>query len=191
MLTSLKNKFISLLQLILVLVYIIFEELIWEGIAKPIYAFIHALRILQNIEKKLHKMNAYVILVLFVIMLVSVETLGIYAGILFVSGQVIWGLFIYLTKIPIAAFTFWMFRVTEDKLMRFKWFKWVYTKIMQGIDWLKSLQIYKDTIVGLKNFKETVKRVKNKIKNTYFKEESPLIKRLKKHYRSIKDLLDR
>ena len=34
MLTAIKNKFTSLLQLILVIIYIIFEELIWEGCGK-------------------------------------------------------------------------------------------------------------------------------------------------------------
>jgi hypothetical protein len=96
-----------------------------------------------------------------------------------------------LTKIPIAAFTFWLFRVTEDKLMQFGWFKWIYDLIMRGIDWLKSLQIYKDTMLRLKKGKEALKRLKNKIKEKYFKEESPLMKRLKKHYRNLKESLDK
>lgn len=133
MLETLKNKFISLLQLLLVITFIIFEELIWEGIAKPIYEAIHSLKILQKIETKLQHINAYVILVIFVLLLATVEIFGIYAGILFVSGQVLLGLSLYLSKIPIAAFTFWLFRVTEDKLMQFRWFKWLYEKMMAGI----------------------------------------------------------
>ena len=50
MLSAIKNRFILLLQLFLVMIYIIFEELIWEGIAKPIYETIHALKILQKLE---------------------------------------------------------------------------------------------------------------------------------------------
>jgi len=68
MLTVIKNKFISLLQLILVMLFIIFEELIWEGVAKPIYEAIHSLKILQKIEAKLQHINAYVILVIFVVL---------------------------------------------------------------------------------------------------------------------------
>lgn len=191
MVLKIKNRIISLLQLLLVLTYIIFEELIWEGIAKPIYTFIHSLKILQKIEEKLHSVNAYVILVLFVVMLASVETLGIYAGVLFVSGQVLLGLSVYLTKIPIAAFTFWMFRVTEDKLMKFGWFKWIYEKIMQAIDWLKLLQVYKDTMYRLKNVKEIFKQWKNAIKERYFKNESPFVQRMKKFYQTIKGFLDK
>jgi membrane-bound ClpP family serine protease len=191
MVLKIKNRIISLLQLLLVLIYIIFEELIWEGIAKPIYEAVHSLKVLQKIELKLQKVNPAVILVLFVVLLAVVETFGIYAGMLFMSGQMILGLSLYLTKIPIAAFTFWLFRVTEDKLMQFGWFKWIYDLIMRGIDWLKSLQIYKDTMLRLKKGKEALKRLKNKIKEKYFKEESPLMKRLKKHYRNLKESLDK
>jgi len=191
MVLKIKNRIISLLQLLLVLIYIIFEELIWEGIAKPIYDAVHSLKVLQKIELKLQKVNPFVILVLFVALLAVVETFGIYAGMLFLSGHILLGLSLYLTKIPIAAFTFWLFRVTEDKLMQFGWFKWIYEYIMQGIDWLKSLQIYKDTMVRLKKLKEILKRLKNRIKERYFKEESPLMKRLKKHYRNLKESLDR
>ena len=191
MVLKIRNRIISLLQLLLVLIYIIFEELIWEGIAKPIYEAVHSLKVLQKIELKLQKVNPAVILVLFVMLLAVVETFGIYAGMLFMSGQMILGLSLYLTKIPIAAFTFWLFRVSEDKLMQFAWFKWIYDLIMRGIDWLKSLQIYKDTMLRLKKMKEALKRFKERIKEKYFKEESPLMQRLKKYYRNLKESLDK
>ncbi len=191
MVLKIKNRLISLLQLLLVLIYIIFEELIWEGIAKPIYDAVHSLKILQKIELKLQNVNATLILVIFVILLAMVETLGIYAGILFVSGKPFLGASLYLTKIPIAAFTFWLFRVTEEKLMQFDWFKWIYDLMMQWIDWLKSLQIYQDTMVRLKKFKESIKKFKNRIKEKYFKEESSFMKTLKKHYKNIKESLDK
>ncbi len=189
MLSTIKHKFISLLQLILVLIYIVFEELIWEGIARPIYVFIHSLKILHKVEETLHAVNAYVILVLFVVLLGLVEALGIYAGILFISGQALLGMSLYITKIPIAAFTFWMFRITEDKLMQFGWFKWIYDWIMKGIDWLRSLEIYQSTMQHIKvtkaNVKQTIKRVKEK----YFIKESPFVTRIKHLYQTIKDSL--
>ena len=182
MLTTIKNKLISLLQLILVIIYIIFEELIWEGVAKPIYEAIHSLKILQKVEAKLQYVNPSIILIIFVVLLLVVETFGIYAGMLFVSGQVLLGLGLYLSKIPIAAFTFWLFRVTEDKLMTFGWFKWLYEKMMVGIAWLKSREMYIKTMERLKTIKVFVKNWKKK----YFAKESPFISRLKKLYQSVK-----
>ena len=187
MLSTIKHKLISLFQLILVMIYIVFEELIWEGIAHPIYTFVHSLKILQKVEEKLHEVNRYVILVLFVVMLAVVEALGLYAGYLFVSGQVAVGLSIYLTKIPIAAFTFWMFRITEDKLMKFGWFKWIYDYVMRFIDWLKSSDIYVATMAKLKNVKAKIKIFRLKL----FSKESRFVRKIKRLYVTIKTSLSK
>ena len=189
MLSLIKNKFISLFQLLLVITYIIFEELIWEGIANPIYKAIHGLKILQQIETKLEKVNAHVILGIFVILLVIVEAAGIYAGMLFVSGQVLIGLVLYISKIPIAAFTFWLFRITEDKLMQFGWFKWLYDKLMAGIDWLKSREMYIKTMERLKIVKERIKQVSRAFKEKYFSKKSPFMEKIKHLYKSVKGSL--
>jgi len=186
MLTVIKNKFISLFQLILVMIYIIFEELIWEGIAKPIYELIHSLEILQTLEAKLQHMNAYVILVIFVVLLATVETFGIYAGMLFVSGQILLGLALYISKIPIAAFTFWLFRASEEKLMQFGWFKWLYEKMMAGITWLKSRDMYMETMEQLKRIKQRLKKSGKALKAKYFAKESPFMTKVEHLYKMIK-----
>ena len=189
MLTTIKNKFISLLQLILVIIYIIFEELIWEGVAKPIYEAIHSLKILQKVEAKLQHVNPSIILVIFVLLLSVVEAFGIYAGMLFLSGQVLLGLSLYLSKIPIAAFTFWLFRVTEDKLMTFGWFKWLYDKMMIAIKWLKSREMYGKTMERLKLVKAGLKKSIKSFKEKYFSQESSFMRKVKSLYRTIKDSL--
>ncbi len=186
MLHAIKNRLISLLQLLLVILYVIFEELIWEGVAKPIYEFIHSLKMLQKVERKLQSVNASVILVIFLLLLIVVEAFGIYAGMLFVSGQVLLGLTLYIAKIPIAAFTFWLFRVTEDKLMEFNWFKWLYELIMKGIAWLKSLEIYIKGMKRLVIIKSDVKATVKTLKERYFSKESPFITKLKYLYKTIK-----
>jgi hypothetical protein len=187
MLSTIKYKFISLLQLILVLIYIIFEEIIWEGIAYPVYQYVHSLKILQKVENALHDVNRYVILVIFVVMLASVEAFGLYAGYLFVSGNVLLGLSIYLGKIPVAAFTFWMFRITEDKLMQFAWFKWLYECVIQFINWLRALDIYIETMKKIKVFKRKLKVFKLK----YFSKESAFVTKVKHLYRTIKTSLSK
>jgi len=186
MLSIIKNKLTSLLQLILVIIYILFEELIWEGIAKPIYEAIHSLKILQKIEHKLQQVNASAILVIFVVLLSIVEAFGIYAGMLFVSGQVALGLALYISKIPIAAFTFWLFRVTEDKLMTFAWFKWLYTKLLAIIDWLKTREVYVKTMERLGTVKVTLKQMVQTFKEKYFSQKSAFMTKVKNIYKTIK-----
>jgi len=189
MLSIIKYKFISLLQLILVIIFIIFEELIWEGIAKPIYNAIHSLNVLQKIEYKLKNTNRSIVLFIFMLLLVLVEAAGIYAGILFVSGQVFLGLVLYISKIPIAAFTFWLFRVTEDKLMQFVWFKYIYEKIMQAIEWLKSREMYIKTRENLKAFKIHFKEKIKVLKSEYFANQNPFLTKVKNLYATIKATL--
>lgn len=191
MVQKLLRKSITLLQLVLVIVFIVFEEIVWEGIALPVYNWVHSLKALEKVEAWLQGVPAGVILVLFVLMLASVEVLGIYAGVMFVSGHMVTGLMMYAGKIPVAAFTFWMFRVSEEKLMRFGWFRWLYGKIMGIISWLKSLEIYQRTMQRLKKTKERLKAFLKHLKTTYFQKESPFWHRLKRLYRSIKRVLKR
>lgn len=191
MLSAIKDKIITLFQLFLVFTYIIFEEVIWEGIAKPIFTYVHGLKIVQKVEVVLQRSNRYVILSLFLLMFVLVEAAGIYAGILIVSGQVVLALALYISKIPITAFTFWLFRVTEDKLMQFGWFKWLYEKIMAMIDWIKGCEVYIKTLEKAKSLKASIKTWFSALKAKYFAKESPFVTRIKKLYRRIKAALRR
>jgi membrane-bound ClpP family serine protease len=191
MLSLIKNKVILLLQLILVITYIIFEELIWEGIAKPIYVAIHSLKILQRLEAWLQNVNAKVVLFIFVLLLIVVEVAGIYAGILFVSGHVALGLALYISKIPIAAFTFWLFRATEEKLMQFDWFKWLYEQIMKAIDWLKSREMYKKTMERLKSLKKNISEWKKDFITKYFSNKSLFVEKIKRLYKTVKEALSK
>ena len=191
MLSAMIQRLITLLQLIVVMVYIIFEEVIWEGIARPTYAYINGLRVLQRIEMKLDDANPSLILVSFVVLLLIVEAFGLYAGVLFVSGQVVFGAVLYAAKIPVAAFTFWLFRVTEEKLMQFRWFKWFYERIMEGIDWLKSCKIYIEIMDRLKMVKIGIKAWFRSLMLNYFPDESPFVAKIKAFYRAIKEMLRR
>ena len=189
--STIKHKLITLLQFILVIIYIIFEEIIWEEISKPIYEFLHSLKILRRVEAMLHMVNAYVILMIFVVLLAFVEFLGIYAGILFVQGNVWHGLTLYISKIPIAAFTFWVFRITEDKLMQFGWFKWLYNLIMSAVEWFKSKKIYISMMKKIKVLKEEIKAFVKKFKDKYFSNETLFTAKIKKLYKVIKESMDK
>jgi hypothetical protein len=191
MLAAFKRKIILLVQLLLVITFIIFEEVIWEGIARPIYTYVHGLKLLQQIEVKVQQSNPLLVLSVFVILLVMVELFGVYAGVLFISGHLILGTALYLSKVPIAAFTFWLFKVSEEKLMQFGWFRWTYEKIMAIIDWLKSCEVYVETMEKLKSLKAKVKKWFSELKAKYFAKESLFVMRLKKLYQSIKTTLRR
>jgi hypothetical protein len=189
MLSLIKNKFISLLQLLLVITYIVFEDLIWEGIAKPIYEAIHSLQLLKKIENKLQHVNPWIVLFIFLILLGIVESAGIYAGLLFVSGHVGVGLGLYLSKIPVAAFTFWFFRATEDKLMQFGWLKWLYNWLIKSIAWLKSREMYIRTTERFGQIKQNIETWTKEFKLKYLSEGSPFMDKIQYLYHTLKESL--
>jgi hypothetical protein len=160
-----------------VFTYIIFEELVWETIAKPIYEYVHSLKILKRVEALIHKLHRIVLLITFLILFIQVELLGFVAVALIAKGQVYSGVILYLGKIPIGAFTFWLFRISKDKLMTFGWFKAIYDFIMGIIDKIKASEIYRDIKIKSSIIKKYIKtnvlqksrKVKEKIKKIWLR----------------------
>ncbi len=180
-----------LLQLVLVVVFILFEEIVWEEFAKPIYLFIHELQLLQRLQKKLQSVNRYAILILFVLLLVSVESAGVMAGVMAVKGMVLSGMLLYALKIPIAAFTFWLFRVTEKQLLSFEWFDYLYGSVLTLFAWIKSREIYRQTVQSTKRVKLQIKESMKHFKQHYLSGENTLSKRFKRLYRFVKRMIRR
>ncbi len=186
-LQKIAQRLLLIFQFVLVFLFILFEEIIWEGIAKPIYEKIQSLKILQKLKVKISHSNRYVILVLFLVLLLTVEVAGLLAGVFFVQGYILFGLTLYMAKIPIAAFVFWLFKVSKRKLLSFNWFLWAYEKLMDGLAWLKNLDIYKTTVKYMSEFKSKIKKQWKTIKVKYFSKNSRFTEELKSFYSYIKN----
>ena len=181
------GRVLLIFQFILVFFFIIFEEIIWEGIAKPIYNKIESLHITQKLEVKIQNTHRYVVLAVFSTLLLAVEAAGLLAGVFFVQGQIFLGLVLYIAKIPIAAFVFWLFKAGKEKLLSFDWFNWCYKKLMSGLDWLKERKTYQEMMAYMSKIKEKIKAKWKIIKIKYFPEESSFMKELKNFYAYIKN----
>lgn len=174
-------------QFLLVFLFIIFEEIIWEGIAKPIYNKIQSLHILKKLETKVQHTHRYVVLTLFLVLLLGVEAVGLLAGVLFVQGEVLLGLVLYVTRVPITAFVFWLFKVAKEQLLSFSWFKYAYEKLMAGLVWLKEQETYKEMMAYMLATKTKIKDKWKIIKAKYFTEEGSFMKELKGFYTYMKN----
>ncbi len=177
------NKIISTLNhylfTLIVLGYIFYEEFVWERFAQPIVRYVQSLKLLKKLEVYLQGVNGTVILITFVLLFVITEVQGIYAGTLLLRGKVLLWALIYVGKIPIAAFTFWMFKVTKPKLMAFAWFEKAYNVIMGWIDWIKATDTYK-------NIKIKAGEIKSYIKKNYMREGDSTKKKFKRIYTRLK-----
>jgi hypothetical protein len=157
MLKKIIAKITDIVLGLLVTVYIVLEELVWENIAEPIYAFIHGLALLQKAEAFIVTLNRHVVLVLFLALFIQVELLGVFALKLIGTGKVIAGTMLYAGKIPVAAFTFWLFRVSKEKLMSFGWFQQAYDQIIVIIEKIKLSFIHQRIAARLKAVNEWLK----------------------------------
>ncbi len=173
------KKILNIFLIVLVFIYIIFEELIWEKFAKPIITLISNLQLFQNFIPKILALNSYFILIFFVSIFVIVELIGIYAGILFISGHIISAIFIYVLKIPIAAFIFWFFSIVKSKLLEFKWFEVIYNYTILFISKIKNSSIY---IM----IKEKAYMLKKSLKEKIFSTRSVLKSKLISIYKLLK-----
>jgi hypothetical protein len=173
------NTITHYLFTLIVLGYIFYEEIVWVRLAQPIVRYVQSLKLLKRLEVYLQGVNGMVLLIVFVFLFAVTELQGFYAGILLLRGKVLLWLLIYAGKIPIAAFTFWMFGVTKPKLMTFTWFKKAYYLIMRWIDWLKTTDVYK-------NIKTKAGELKSYIKKNYMREGDSTKQKFKRIYTRLK-----
>lgn len=159
MMKTLYRKILNALLTALVLVYLILDELIWERIAEPVYEFIHGLKILHKVEVAIADLNRYTLLILFLSLFAAVEGLGVVAIGLFAQGLIVPAVIIYAGKIPIAAFTFWMFKIAKDKLLTFAWFKFCFEWLLSVLHKIKTSTIYLNIKAKILNIKTWFKNL--------------------------------
>ena len=174
------KKIINIFLTFLVFIYIIFEELIWDRLAKPIFSYISDLELFRNLEPKILSLNSYLILFIFLIPFIIVELLGVYAGILFVSGKILFGILLYLSKIPIAVVIFWFFNITKDILLQFRWLNFIYKNLILIIDKIKNSKIYL-------MIQDKTSMIKDEIKKRFFISKIGLDEKIVEIYKLLKD----
>ena len=180
--TKSKEFAIRLVESVFVIIYIVFEELIWNIFANPIFQYLKSLVVLDSLRNTFLEMNRYILLGNFILILGIAEALGLWSGISILEGDVFSGVVIYSLKIPVAAFTFWLFDLTKDKLLSFQWLKISYDFTMSLIDKLvnSSIHIYIKTKVSIA--RENIKALLNK----YLGEEG-FFSSIRAHYAFFKD----
>ena len=169
---------------IIIVGYILFEELVWERFAQPIIRFINRLKILQKTSEYLQTVNSKIILVLFILLFITVELQGLYAASLFVQGKVIHGVLVYAGKIPVSAFTFWLFRAVKTKLMEFIWFERAYIYIILFIEKITHSLTYLD-------IKSKIAPIKQYFKAKVFNGKGVFKKKVQTMYAKLRVMLNK
>ena len=182
MLLKILKKLLHYLLTVLIIGYIIFEELVWERLAQPIIRFFSRLKLLQKLSAYLQTIDSKLILLLFVGLFLIVEFQGLYAASLFFQGKIIHGVLIYAGKVPISAFTFWLFRNVKPKLMEFIWFERAYIYVTMLIDKITHSQTYLD-------IKEKTAPIKHYIKQKMASNQGSFKPKIEALYLKLRTLL--
>ena len=138
---------------------LIIEEWLWEILTWLGRYTSHILK-LERFENWLKNAPRYVALIAFLIPVLIVTPLNIWALSCFANGRIIRGLVIELFAKLFATLLFArVFALTKTHLLSFKWFAVVYLKITSWLNWAHAL-IHKTKIYQLSQaFKSRVKLV--------------------------------
>lgn len=171
------KKLFDYLLFFLILLYIVFEEIVWEKIAKPLFTLLFKIPFFQDFEYRIQSLNRYVTLIIFLSFFILVELLGVYSDIVFVQREIALAIFIYLLKIPLAILILWFFDINKEKLLSFYFMDVLYEimiKIKIKITQSKAYKTVNEKIISLKNsisklFNFEGENFKDKIVNIYNK----------------------
>ena len=157
---------IGVIETTLVILYLVYEELIYETIGRPLVEYYKSLKVLERFQLFLERSPSFVLLVIFLIAFVVAEALGFLSLPLILMGPpfMILGFIIYALKVPIAAFAFWIFKENKEKLMEYRIINYIYTKLMYYVDKLKDTNVYKRVKVRVEKYKEILKNKKGFMK---------------------------
>lgn len=150
------NIFTKSIIYILIIVFIVLEEVIWKNILKYIYEPFSIYNPVLKLTRKIHNIKSrYLILLIFIFPFVLEEVFGLLSLYMLGLGYIKFGILIYILKILFMLPAAVIFKISKEKLLTF----FFINKIYQLIIFLKSLKIYLD-------IKNEIKKYKIIIKNT-------------------------
>lgn len=182
MLPKLINTFIlKPLESVLVIGYLLFEEIIWDLFAKPLISYLKSLAILDRLKQTFLTMNRYLLVTFFLLIFVIAEYMGVLSLITIAQQQLLLGISIYALKIPIAAFTFWLFDLTKPQLMTFPWLKVTYETLLYWIDRIVQSNIYKTIKYKVMVIKQQLRELREALllRNAFVKHMQSIYQSLK------------
>lgn len=130
----------------LVILYILFEELIYNAVILPVGERIKALQVIQRLNALLSRFGRYAILLTFVLLFVLSEGLGAAALVMLAQGLVLIGVSLYAIKTLLGIYAFVILHHHKETLFSFGWFAYIYDKVVVALDAIKSSNAYQDVV---------------------------------------------
>jgi hypothetical protein len=155
------KKVFNFLFFALALIWILFEEIFWNNIAR-FTGWLAQFRIVSRLETVIKRQNRVVALTLFLVPVGILFPFKFYAAYLIAAGLVSRGLMvIVIAKMTSTFFLTRLFILNKEKLMTFKSFAVVYSWILKCRQWvhdrLNTIAVWVKTKEIIKDFKDKIK----------------------------------
>jgi len=172
------KKFVNFILYVLLFVYFVFEELVWNRMIAPLYEGIKQFKIIEIFLDFISKQNEYIVLFVFLLSFIPAEWLGYKAAEIFATGKFLLAILVYSLKVPIGIIAFAVLKREKEKLFKFGWFKAIYEFIEDVIDYIKDTEKYKNMKSKFNDLKNEFKKLSRE--RSYFK------KKVKRIYQKVK-----
>jgi hypothetical protein len=170
-----KSRVKQLIINILVIFFILFEEILWRKIAEPIFNEIKLLQITQRIKEKLEKVeNEYSILILFFIPFIVMELFAYAAGLALINGYILLFVILYLLKGVAMLPMLFVFEIKKEVLLSFT----VVAKPYKWLQWLLGSKIFRIGKIQIRRFKLKIRRKLKTMKETMDGTSSPILHKI-------------
>ena len=129
---------------VIVVLYLLFEELIWETLVDPLVRALRRFALYRRFLDYIHeRASPRVVLVLFVIPFVMGEGASLLSALLLAQWHVILAVMVYMLKIPLVIVALGIFQQGREKLLdHYRWFAWLYWRLLSGLSWIKATPMY-------------------------------------------------
>lgn len=175
------SKIMKYLKIFLVVMFIIFEEIIWNKIGQPIYNKIKTLKIMDRFKVWVSNVkNIYVILVIFLGLFIGMEIVTLLALKAFATGAIVIGIGLYVIKILMVVPVVIIFNEAKKQLVTFLPIRYVYGMVLN----FKRSKTFRE----IKRFIAKLRIELNRFVEEYLDGDEDLLTELKKIYNNIKNI---
>lgn len=157
---------------LLIILYILFEELIWKNAVGPIIRYIAGFHLYrQFLDYVRFRAGRFSVLILFMLPFALGEAVGTGSALMAAQLHLLSAAILYTLKIPLIVISLGILQNGKEKLLSYQWFALCYGWTMKQIDRLHSSRLYRQIYivsVQVRNrFKNRSSRLKRRITRIY------------------------
>lgn len=140
---------------LIILTYILFEELIWNTAVVPVIRYVSAFHLYRRFLEYIRlKAGRITVLFLFSVPFLIGEGIGVLSGILAAKLYLFSAVLLYACKIPLVVVALAILQNGKEKLLSFGWFALCYTWTIRQLDKLHNAPLYLQTLHIIRRIRE-------------------------------------